>query len=393
MVTETDPGMDAPLDRSSPRCVYVHVPFCRHRCGYCNFSVIADRDDLVERFLSAIESEIRQATQTSHQPQQIETLFVGGGTPTHLPPATLERFLEMLRRRFRLSPQVEWSMEANPEDISGEKLDLMKRSGVNRLSLGVQSFNDKKLRLLERGHSGASAQEVIRQVAEVFENISIDLIFAAPGESVSQWESDLQIARSLPIRHVSTYALTFEKGTSFWTRRRRGDLSSIDESGELEMYDLARQMFAAVGLKHYEISNFARDGFQCRHNMAYWQGADWYAFGPGAAAFVDGVRSVNHRSTTTYLKRMEQGLSPVAESERVSAEQLAREAAAFGVRLIGGVDLETIRRRWGVDIATQCDTEIQRLLSLQLVDRDGDHIRLTERGIHFADTVASEFLG
>lgn len=379
------------LDR--PRSAYIHVPFCRHRCGYCNFSVIADRDDLIDPYLAAIDAELKRIAEGAGEPPELDTVFVGGGTPTHLPVQSLDRFLRMIRRRFQLHAVTEWTMEANPEDITDEKLRLMRQHGVNRISLGIQSFNDAKLATLERSHSGTLAASVVRQVAETIENVSIDLIFSAPGESVSDWENDLDVALSLPVRHVSTYALTFEKGTSFWTRRRRGDLSPIDESSELDMYDLARAKLSSAGLMHYEISNFAAQGFQCRHNLAYWRGAGWYAAGPGAAAFVANRRTVNHRSPTTYLKRIRSGQSPIAESETISTEQRARESAAFGVRLIEGLDLNTIRRHTDFDIEAHCGNELARLESQGLISRDGDRVKLTERGIHFADTVASEFLG
>ena len=278
----------------------------------------------MDRYLSAIDRELAMISQGAQGRPKLTTLFIGGGTPTHLPIASLDRLLAIIHHRFELDPSVEWTMEANPEDITDEKLTLMSGHGVNRLSLGIQSFNDRKLQRLERSHSGGSAETTIRQVAERIPNVSIDLIFAAPGETVSQWETDLRIAAALPIRHVSTYALTFEKGTAFWSRRHRGDLSAVDESDEITMYDLGRSVLADAGLRHYEISSFAKTDARCRHNLAYWRGEGWYAAGPGAAAFVDGNRSVNHRSTTTYLKRMESGRTPIAESESICPASRSR---------------------------------------------------------------------
>ncbi|QDV88678.1 radical SAM family heme chaperone HemW [Planctomycetes bacterium TBK1r] len=381
------------MDWPTPRSAYVHVPFCRHRCGYCNFSVVADRDDLMQRYLAAIDHELEQIAQRLQRVPIIDTLFVGGGTPTHLPNALLETFLLSLRRRFELSEGFEWTMEANPEDITAEKLAMLSEFGVNRVSLGVQSFQDRKLAVLERSHSGQSAEAIVQQVAGTIPNVSIDLIFAAPGESLSNWARDLRTATALPIRHVSTYSLTYEKGTSFWTRRRRGDLSAVDESVEITMYDLSRRVLAEAGLTHYEISNFAKPGFRCRHNLAYWRGDGWFAAGPGAAAFIDGVRATNHRSTTTYLKRIENGDSAIAESETISAAEAAREGAAFGVRMIDGIDLQQLHSRTGIAIETLCAQQLNELQSQGLIDRDGHQIKLTPRGIHFADTVASELLG
>ena len=347
----------------------------------------------MDRFLSAIDRELASVGQTAGGPPRLETLFIGGGTPTHLPPQKLQRFLKLLRERFVCDDRTEWSVEANPEDIDRQTLQLLVDAGVNRISLGVQSFNDDKLATLQRSHTGDFAENVIRLAADHIANVSVDLIFAAPGESLDDWQRDLDTVTRLPITHVSTYALTFEKGTTFWNRQRRGDLRAVDEGVELAMYDAARRTLSEHGLEHYEISNFAKPGHRCRHNLAYWHGNDWYAAGPGAAAFLGGCRSVNHRSTTTYLKRIESGQSAVAESEPISAEQAAREAAAFGVRLIDGVDLSKIAEATRTETATVLSGSVERLLAMDLIERAENHIRLTERGIHFADTVASELLG
>ena len=265
----------------TPRAAYIHVPFCRHRCGYCNFSVVADRDDLIERYLKAVDSELRILDRPV-----VDTLFIGGGTPTHFDLTTLDRFLSIVSQRFQLTTAGEWTMEANPEDITSEKLALLADHGVNRVSLGVQSFNSTKLALLERGHSPQVAMKAVELAAEAVGNVSIDLIFAAPGETLADWQADLDLAIKLPLQHLSTYALTFEKGTRFWSRRERGDLQSPTETSEVDMYQLARQVLDDSRFRHYEISSFAKSDARCRHNLAYWQGCGWYAAGPGAARFV-----------------------------------------------------------------------------------------------------------
>ncbi|MDB4624768.1 radical SAM family heme chaperone HemW [Rubripirellula sp.] len=372
-----------------PRAAYIHVPFCRHRCGYCNFSVVADRDDLIERYLKAIDVEL-----CGLDAPAVDTVFVGGGTPTHFDADHLRRFLQIVQKRFQLSACCEWSMEANPEDITRDKVEMLSDHGVNRISLGVQSFNVDKLRVLERGHSPENAVSAVQTVADVIGNVSIDLIFAAPGETIDHWRNDLAVAKDLPLKHISTYALTFEKGTSFWSRRARGDLSSASESCEVDMYQAARQGLRDAGFQHYEISSFAREGSQCRHNLAYWKGLGWYAVGPGAARFVDGSREVNHRSTTTYLRRMESADSPVAEQEAITREQCARERAAFGVRMIDGIDLEILQSETGIPIAEICrDAIFQSVREGLLLNPSPSWIKLSERGILFADTVASRLLG
>ncbi len=381
------PELDRPFDWPIPQSAYIHIPFCRHRCGYCNFSVIADRDDLIDSVIAAIDQEL-QSLDRPH----VQTIFIGGGTPTHLNVEQLDRLLVMLRSRFQFSDSYECSVEANPEDITIEKLDVLASHGVNRVSLGVQSFHREKLLLLQRGHDGPGASRAIELAASKIPNVSLDLIFAAPGESIDQWREDLRLALALPIRHLSTYTLTFEKGTSFWSQRAKGLLQGLSEDDELQMYDAAREMTAAAGLEHYEVSNFAIPGSRCQHNMAYWHGRGWFAAGPGAARFVDGRREVNHRSTTTYLRRSQSGASVVGESEAISRSQFGRELAAFGVRLIEGIDLDATHTATGIDLRCLCETAIDRTTSLGWITDDGDRLKLTEQGILFADSVASEFL-
>ncbi len=382
------PAIAPPGGWPPPRSLYLHVPFCRHRCGYCNFSVIADREDLIDRFLQAIDRELAALRRP-----EITTVFIGGGTPTHLPKDSLRRLLESVSRRVRLQPGLEFSVEANPEDITDGKVALLAEVGVNRVSLGVQSFHRTKLATLERGHTPRAAAQSIETVAARIPNVSIDLIFAAPGETLEVWRDDVATAMGLPIVHLSTYALTFEKGTSFWNRRRRGELKGPGESRELAMYQAVRSRTREAGWEQYEISNFARPGHRCQHNVAYWQGCGWYAVGPGAARFASGRREVNHRSTTTYLKRMEAGVSPVAESEQISREQYARERAAFGIRMIDGINLRSLHAETGFDLDRRCGAVIAQGIERGLVARSGDRLRLTERGLLFADTVASDLLG
>jgi oxygen-independent coproporphyrinogen-3 oxidase len=349
--------------------------------------VLAGRDELISRFLAALDREL----QTLESPT-LDTVFLGGGTPTHLSDHQLAGLFDCLYSRIQLADGAELTIEANPEDINETKLRNLRELNVNRISLGVQSFLPKKLRLLERGHDSGHAKQTIALAASYIPNVSIDLIFAAPEETIDDWRQDLETAVSLPIRHLSTYQLTIEKGTSFYSRYIKGDLTRIREDDELAMYQLSRAISAVVGMEHYEISNFAQHGSRCRHNLAYWQGDNWFAVGPGAARFYRGRREVNHRSTTEYIKRSEQGLSVVAESESISPDQFAGELAAFGVRLVEGIDLEIALAGTGVDVRASRGKVIERLVSGGWIVDDGRRIQLTERGLLFADSVASELL-
>jgi oxygen-independent coproporphyrinogen III oxidase len=373
-----------------PRSLYVHIPFCVRRCGYCNFSVIAGRRDLHDRLLAALDRELASATDGLAPP--LDTIFIGGGTPTELSDDRLEQLLKSLGRRFRIATDAEITMEVNPENVSVVRARRWSQMGINRISLGVQSFRDEKLHVLQRGHSGVAAIAAVQTVAGVIPNVSIDLIFAAPGESIAHWQSDLLQAMSLPIKHLSTYALTFEKGTTFWNRREVGGLTASLEEDELAMYQLTRQMTRDRGWHHYEVSSFERDGHACRHNQAYWKGQGWYAVGPGAARFVNGSRDLNHRSPTTYLQRCESGQDPTTEREPLSTLQYIQERLAFGIRMIDGIDIDKIMGEVGIDVWPIAQAAIEVAIRDGNVDWTPPILKLTHRGVLFADTVAAQFL-
>jgi oxygen-independent coproporphyrinogen III oxidase len=372
-----------------PQAAYVHVPFCRHRCGYCNFSVLAGRDeDYAELFLQALAHELSLL----HEPRPVETLFIGGGTPTHLAVPWLERLLELVCTWFPLLPGGEFSVEANPCDITSEKLDTLCRYGVNRLSLGVQSFQSQKLRTLERDHDGQTACRAVELVAQSIPNVSLDLIFAAPGESLAHWQADLQQASRLPITHFSTYCLTFEKGTRFWNQLQQQPHVQADEETELAMYLAAIEHAVAGGFTHYEISNFARPGFQCRHNQFYWEGLGWYAAGPGAARFVAGRREVNHRSPTTYIRRMLRHESPVIESDLLSRQTWARERLAFGLRQLAGIDIGFIAEQTGWNVDEHCGPLLASFVAEGWLTRVENRVKLTPAGVLLSDSILAQLL-
>ena len=387
----SDSTLDAPPKGwPTTSAAYIHIPFCRHRCGYCNFSVITQRDDLIDDVLHAIDVELAVLDRPL-----LNTLFVGGGTPTHLDCHQLERLLKNLTVRFHFPADrrdFEWTMEANPEDITENKLELLAEYGVNRLSLGVQSFHPKKLSILERSHTAEQAADVIHKTSKYIPNISLDLIFGAPGELLDWFQEDLTTALSLPIKHLSTYALTYEKGTSFWSRRLHGRLQSMDEELEVDLYHAARDLTAKAGMTHYEISSFAHPESMCRHNLQYWQGQGWYAAGPGATRFVNGSRTTNHRSTTTYLKKIRHQDGPIAEREDLSPREYAKELMAFGVRMLAGVDLEQINNRTGLDMDHLFRDQIQKLLHSGMIVKTLGGYRLSEHGLLYADSVAAKFL-
>lgn len=371
-----------------PRAAYIHVPFCRHRCGYCNFTLVTGRDDLIDSYVRAIELELAGL----ESPREVDTLYFGGGTPTYLPPAKLAQLAKTVLRWHPLAAGNEWSVEANPADVDESMIETMASLGVTRLSLGGQSFRAKKLRLLERDHTARDIARATQLARRHGMQICLDLIFAAPGESLEQWSADIDAALALAPEHISTYGLTFEKGTAFWSRRLRGELAAIDESLERDMYALAIDRLTESGFEHYEISNFARPGCRSRHNETYWSGAGYYAAGPGAARYEGGVRESNHRSTSTYLNRVLAGKSPVAERERLTAEARARELLVFSLRRLEGISRAQFQATTGFAIDDLIAVPLRKFVDLGMLADDGDRVRLTRAGLFVSDAIWPELL-
>jgi oxygen-independent coproporphyrinogen-3 oxidase len=371
-----------------PRAVYVHVPFCRHRCGYCNFTLVAGRSDLVDDYLRAITAEIAAAQGSN----EVDTLYFGGGTPTYLKPDQLRELTSIVLRRYPLAHDAEFTVEANPADVDTPMIETLASLGVTRLSLGGQSFRTEKLRLLERDHEAADIRRVVAAAHRAQMQVALDLIFATPGETLDEWSSDLNAAIALEPEHISTYGLTFERGTAFWGRRLRGELAEIDEELQRDMYSLAIDRLPAAGYEHYEVSNFARPGCRSRHNQVYWSGDGYLAYGPGAARYMGGVRETNHRSTTTYLNRVLAGESPVAEREQLSPEASARELLVFGLRRIDGVSPRKFRVRTGFELDDLVGAPLKKFIDLGLLADDCERIRLTREGLFVSDAIWPEML-
>ena len=372
----------------SPRSAYIHVPFCRHHCGYCNFTLVAGRDDLIAAYLEALSKELSWLG----EPHEVDTLFFGGGTPTHLPPRELAALLEIAKRWFPLAPNYELSVEANPIDLDEARCEVLAATGVTRISLGVQSFRAEKLQVLERDHREQEILAAYASARRIAKSVSIDLIFAAPGETAGQWQQDLAKAIALEPDHVSTYGLTFERGTSFWGRLNRGELTQAPEEAEAQMYELAIDLLTAAGYEHYETSNFARPGHRCRHNEAYWTGLPYFAAGPGAARYIAGRREMNHRSTTTYIQRVLSGQSPVVESEELSLEGRARERLVFALRRLEGISLEEFERETGFSVDALVKLPLANYVAQGLFERKDGRLRLTHRGLLVSDALWPEFL-
>jgi oxygen-independent coproporphyrinogen-3 oxidase len=291
-----------------------------------------------------------------------------------------------------LADGYEWTVEANPADVDEVLAETLAALGVTRLSLGGQSFRDEKLQLLERDHRAADIERAAALARRAGMMVSLDLIFAVPGESLSQWAADLEAALALAPDHVSTYGLTYERGAAFWGRRLRGQFREVDESLQRDMYALAIDRLTGAGFEHYEVSNFARPGCRSRHNETYWSGDGYYAAGPGAARYMDGVREMNHRSTTTYIRRVLAGGSPVADRERLDPESRARELLVFGLRRIEGVERNEFAARTGYEIDDLIAQPLRKFVGLGRLSDSGERVRLTREGLFVSDAIWPEFL-
>src|SRR5262245_36822122 len=371
-----------------PRAAYLHVPFCAHRCGYCDFAIAVGQDDLMELYLDALAAELA----TLGTPQPVETLFLGGGTPTYLGARQLERLLTDVRRWLPPLSGHEFSIEANPVTLDADKVAVLDDHGVNRVSLGAQSFPPHLLRVLERDHDPADVPRAVETVRRRIDNVSLDLIFGVPGQTLDEWREDLARALSLAPDHVSTYGLTYEKGTPLWKQRRRGEVTPLGEDDERALYAAGIDALEAAGFEHYEISNFSKPGRSCRHNQVYWANGAYFGFGMGAARYVRGRREVNTRDLRTYLRKALSGEPATFQSEELSPEERARETMAVQLRRAAGIDRPAFREQTGVDLDALAGPAVARQVELGFLADDGTRVRLTREGKFVADAVIERLL-
>jgi oxygen-independent coproporphyrinogen III oxidase len=361
------------------RHLYVHFPFCARICPYCAFYKTRGNAAEVARFCEALVSEARRVAEKF--PLGLETIFFGGGTPTVLSTAQLKNLLELFHEIFDLGALREWSIEANPGSVSAEKAAALRESGINRISLGVQSLDNQLLNLLGREHDATQAEEsfhVFRSAG--FSNISIDLMFALPGQTEKQWRDSLQKTIELQPEHISTYCLTYEEDTEFLARFQRGEFSAHDET-EARFLELAMTMLEKAGYEHYEISNYARPGFRSEHNRAYWRGADYIGIGPSAFSTRGFERWQNIADHNEYARRLFAIESPIMSIERLTPAMKRTEHIALGLRTREGIVVDTIDQN-----------QAEELISDGLLARQANRVALTHAGKLLADSVAEELV-
>jgi len=376
--------------------IYVHIPFCERKCPYCDFYSVEDTG-LVEEFLAALQGEISLREHYADR-AVIETVFFGGGTPSLLAPRQLDAVLSSLRATFAITPDAEVTLEANPGTVTGETLRAFRSSGINRLSIGIQSFHDHELSFLGRIHDtlqGFRAVEVAR--AAGFDNISIDLICSLPGQTLAHWEENLRTAVTLAPHHVAAYSLTVADRTPLARMVRAGEVSVIPTDLAAAMYERAMELLGAHGYEHYEVSNYALPGFRCRHNCNYWSHEDYLGFGPSAHSFwkerdaTSGRRWWNVADLSTYQDRLRGGSLAVASEEHVGTREMVNERIFLGLRS-SGLDLTRLIVDLDYDLAARQADRVRWLIQERLAGLDGGILRLTSKGYLLCDEICRRLL-
>ena len=373
--------------------LYIHVPFCREKCLYCDFYSALYSETLADSYISVILNELQGLN------QRFSSIYIGGGTPSILNLDLLDKLLSGLKKF--ITPGMEFTIEANPESVDSEKLKLFLDKGVNRISMGVQSFDDKKLKLLGRIHDAKGAMDAIELSKKSgFENISIDMIFGSSGEDLKAWKLELEKAAGCAARHISCYSLSYEKGTPLFRMREKNRIVALDDDVLAEMYGYTMSYLPSKGFDHYEVSNFSKPGFECAHNLNYWDNLPYIGLGPSAVSYIDGTRSENVRDVEEYIDRYVKGVSLITYSENLSGIRMARETSAVKIRTRQGIDYDWFKNKTGFDFEDTLEKGILDELSkdalleykIDELTREKRGIMLTEKGFLFSDTVSSAFL-
>ena len=370
------------MDDRMPIAIYVHIPFCPSKCGYCDFSSFALSGEIMARTTAAI---IREIQQSRHKGRPAKTIFLGGGTPTFIPSEQLTAILAAVLEVHSPNGEIEITSEANPGTVDAEKFKQMREAGFNRLSLGAQSFHTEDLLRLGRVHGPTEIGKAVKAAREAgFENLNLDLMFALPGQTTKGWKQNLETALSLRPEHLSLYGLTIEPNTRFYRHNQRGLLDLPDDETQVQMYDDALVATGKHGYQQYEISNFSRPGRECHHNLCYWNAEEYIGYGPGAVGCIEKdnqrTRYTNMKHPDRYCEALEIGNELWCDSERVDAQMLAFERLMLGLRLNGGLQ----------DKRTARSEQAARLVKRGWLITEGDRVTLTAEGRHFCSAVIAE---
>lgn len=380
--------------------IYLHIPFCKRRCIYCDFystTRLHERETYVEALCR--ELQLRRDYLPSAD-RRIHTLYIGGGTPSLLPPHLLERLMACIYRTYDVDAEAEITIEANPDDITEEWIRDIRHLPFNRISMGIQTFNDRLLALLHRRHTGRQAGEAVERCRKAgLKNLSIDLIYGLPGQTEQQWETDLRYALQLGVQHLSAYALIYEEGTPLWRMREGQRVQEADENLSLRMFGTLMDLAGKAGFEHYEISNFAIEGFRARHNSSYWQGIPYIGCGAAAHSFDGKRRQWNVADMTTYIKGVHAAaegrtdIAPYYETEQLTADEQYNEYIITRLRTSDGLSLRSLEDRFGPEALADCLHQAAPHLKQGTLEQTGTGIlRLTRQGIFVSDGIMSDFL-
>ncbi len=372
--------------------LYLHIPFCKTKCCYCSFNSFAALNKLHEPYVQAIRKELCLIA-AKEKRGSLATLFIGGGTPTVLTADQLVGLVNHVELLFGFTDDVEISLEANPGTVTEIDLIKLKNGGVNRLSFGVQSFNDQELLLLGRCHNRHEAEKAVSIAHKVgYKNINLDLMYGLPGQDGESWRRSLNTAFSLNLKHFSLYQLTMEQGTPLEEYINSGKLSLPGEEGIAEMDQITGRFIQGTGLKQYEISNYAEEGSECRHNVNYWLNNEYFAAGAGSVSYLNGFREKRVLDPAKYINLINRRESVILESEKLSVEASFRESVVMGLRMNRGVSLKELNSRYSIDLKEHYGDTLTRLISLSLLLLKGGRLRITDKGRFFANTIMSELV-
>ncbi len=375
--------------------LYIHIPFCRSRCSYCDFATGIYQGELAERYVSALAAEVAA---TEHTGNHVDTIYFGGGTPSLLTPLQLERILVAVHDRFAVDRDPEITLEMNPGTVTRDQLRAFRDLGVNRASFGAQTFDDAELAKLGRSHTSADTLKTFNDLRDAgFANVSFDLIAGLPGQTLAGWQRNIEQSLALQPEHLSFYLLEVHSGTPLADHIRRGIQPKPDDDLAAVMYEWMIQRASDAGYEHYEISNLCRPGFRSRHNTKYWTGAPYFGFGCSAHSFAPAIngrsrRWSNQRDVLRYVEAVEQAVSPVVEDHELSDADLRAEALFLGMRMMRGVDVREYNELFGVDLRAEHRDDLDRFREAGLVEFDGDLIRLTRNGALMSNEVFAAFV-
>ncbi len=372
--------------------IYLHIPYCLHKCGYCDFNSHPENREESEVYVPALLSEIdHYASRLAGK--MVSTVFFGGGTPTLLPPASLDKILGSVKNHFNLSSDCEITIEANPATVERETLEQIRSSGFNRISIGVQSFDAEELKLLERVHNEEEIHTTIdRARLAGFSNLSLDLMFGLPGQSPEKWKSHLRQALEKKPDHISAYSLTIEPATSFFKLQERGILRLSPEEIQLEMFQDTIEILQSAGYQQYEISNYARPGFESLHNLNYWDNGEYLGLGAGASSYLNGERFKNTLLPSRYIREVQTRGSAVKSTEKLAPLNAMGETIMLGLRRLKGIAIEDFENRFQISFKNVYGKVIDPLLNEGLITLNQNHMALSRKGLNLADSVILKFM-